>query len=266
MKYIYTDYHVHTKWSHDIKENGPIFEEYALASQENAINICFLDHYEVFYVKNDKTYPFYGGKDKVIEYLAELDKVKENHDHLLSGLEVDYYEEMEEEIAEFLDDFEKEFDFIAGTVHETEYGYPFTTREKLIQLLNEKNQEEIIEKFFRLSRKMIDSGLFKNICHIDTIFRYINENDIKPFKNIEEYDDDILELGRACIGNNIQIEYNISGIRHPIKRPFPSKSMALRLKGEGAKFFIGSDSHSIEVFQASVPLVIEAFNTFNHDK
>ena len=134
MKFKYTDYHVHTRWSHDIKDFGPYFEDYIKVAEKNKINICFLDHYELYYIENDKNYPFYGD-GKINQYLEEVDKFKENYEYVLSGLEVDYYIDREMELWEFMDDYGKQIDFIAGTLHETEFGYPITTREKLLQLL-----------------------------------------------------------------------------------------------------------------------------------
>ncbi|GAG54424.1 unnamed protein product, partial [marine sediment metagenome] len=43
--------------------------------------------------------------------------------------------------------------------------------------------------------KMINSKIFENICHIDVIFRYINENDIEPTKDCNITEERVLELG-----------------------------------------------------------------------
>ena len=93
MKFKYTDYHIHTKWSHDIVNSGPTFEDYCKVAEKNKINICFLDHYELYYIETDKNYPFYD--NKIVNYLEEVDKIKENYDFVLSGLEVDYYKDRE---------------------------------------------------------------------------------------------------------------------------------------------------------------------------
>ncbi|MHA1526316.1 MAG: hypothetical protein ACTSQD_04735, partial [Promethearchaeota archaeon] len=178
MKYKYTDYHLHTYWSHDIANWGPSFQDYAEIAESNEINICFLDHYELFYIEHDKTYPFFGGK--IEQYLEEVDKIKATYDFILSGLEVDYYKEYKDQLKEFMDEYEKQFDFIAGTIHETDLGLPVTTREKLVELLKTKNTNQVVNRFFELSEDMIKSNIFKNICHLDTIFRYINTRDLKP--------------------------------------------------------------------------------------
>jgi HisJ family histidinol phosphate phosphatase len=257
MRFKYTDYHVHTNWSHDIAEFGPEFEDYLAIAERNRINICFLDHYELYQIENDKNYPFYGGK--IVNYLEEVDKIKETYDFVLSGLEVDYYPDREDELRNFKDDYGKQFDFLAGTLHETEHGLPVTTRKKLMKLLNKKRIKQVVVEFFHLSKQMIQSKIFENICHLDTIFRYINRKDVQPTFDLEVSEKRVLELGRLCISNDIRIEYNLSGLRYPIKRPFPAKKVIKELRREGAKFFVGSDSHSINYFRTNVKKVKKAY-------
>ncbi|MBD3342000.1 MAG: histidinol-phosphatase HisJ family protein [Candidatus Lokiarchaeota archaeon] len=258
MKYKYTDYHIHTRWSHDIAKNGPSFEDYAIIAEKRKINICFLDHYEFYYIENDPNYPFYG--IPIEDYLNEIDKIKQTYNNVLSGLEIDYYSEYKTEIQDFVDDYEKDFDFLAGTLHETDYGYPFTTRSKLISLLEKKKIKQILDEFFILSKEMIESKIFKNICHLDTIYRYINSNDLKPTYECDLSDDRILKLGRKCIKNNTRIEYNLSGIRYPIGRPFPSPHIIALLIKEGAEVFVGSDSHSVNYFSTQINNVKKTIN------
>lgn len=257
MKFKYTDYHVHTKWSSDIQENGPVFEDYIKIAEDNEINICFLEHYELYSIERDKTNPFYNGK--IDNYLEEIDQLKENYNNILGGLEVEYYQDREIELMEFMDDYGKELDFIGGTVHEWIYSYPITTREKLIQLLEKVQMKQVINDYFEIYKMMIKSKIFKNVCHLDTIFRYINENDIIPLDDCNISEDRVLNLGRLCIKNKIRIEYNLSGTRFPINRPFPAKEVAEQLKSERAKFFVGSDSHSLEFFQETIPKVKQAY-------
>jgi len=102
---------------------------------------------------------------------------------------------------------------------------------------------------------MINSRIFNNVCHLDTIFRYINSNDIIPTTDCDCSEERVLKLGRACIKNNIKIEYNLSGTNHPVQRSFPSRSVIIQLIKEGAKIFIGSDSHHIDYFKSIIPLL-----------
>ncbi|MHA2034785.1 MAG: hypothetical protein ACW98X_00035 [Promethearchaeota archaeon] len=262
MKFKFTDYHVHTaKWSTDIDINGPKFEDYIRIAEIQEINICFLDHFELYSIENDKTNPFSDGN--LENYLEEIDELKETYDFIYSGLEVEYYKDREMELLEFMDDYNRELDFIGGTIHEWILGYPITTRIKLVKLLEKKKMNKVIDEYFETCENMINSKIFANICHIDTIFRYINENDIRPTKDCNISEERVLELGRMCIKNNLRIEYNISGEKFPIGRPFPSKPIMSQLIEEGAKYFVGSDSHSLDYFEMQVPKVKKAYKYLN---
>jgi HisJ family histidinol phosphate phosphatase len=258
MKYKFTDYHIHTaNWSTDVGKDGPKFEDYIKIAEINEINICFLEHYELYSIESDKTNPFHNGN--IENYLEELDELKETYDFIYSGLEVEYYKDRETELLEFMDDYESELDFIGGTLHEWIFGYPVTGKKKLLELLNKKKMKDVIDEYFDISKTMINSKIFKNICHLDVIFRYINRNDIEPEKDCDTSEERVFELGKLCIKNNMSIEYNLSGRRFSIGRPFPSKKIVARLKKEGGKFFVGSDSHSLDYFEQQIPKVIEAY-------
>jgi HisJ family histidinol phosphate phosphatase len=262
MKFKFTDFHLHTRpWSCDVVQDGPTFEDYIKVAEENQINICFLDHYELHYVENDKTNPFYNGR--IADYLEEIDKCKETYDFVLSGLEVEYYQDKEISLMEFMDDYGKELDFVGGSIHEWIIGYPITTKEGITKLLDKIPMKKIIDEYFEISKRMINSRIFKNICHIDTIYRYINKNEFVPSDECDISDNRTIELGHLCIKNGIKVELNLSGLRFPIKRSFPSMSVAKMLKMEGAKFFIGSDSHSLDYFEKQIPKLKEAHLLLN---
>lgn len=262
MRFRYTDYHIHSRnWSTDVSKDGPVFEDYIRIAEKERINICFLEHFELYYIENDKLNPFHNGG--INDYLEEIDQLKESYDFILGGLEVEYYKDKEIALMEFMDDYGKELDFVGGSIHEWIIHYPITNRERLEELTNKLSIKQIINDYFEVFNNMVDSNIFKNVCHIDTIFRYINENDVKPTKDCDTSDERIIELGRSCIKNKIQIEYNLSGVRFPVGRTFPSKSVVLKLLEEGGSFFVGSDSHSIGYFEDQIPNVKKAYDLFN---
>ncbi|MFW9880830.1 MAG: hypothetical protein ACFFG0_47820, partial [Candidatus Thorarchaeota archaeon] len=95
------------------------------------------------------------------------------------------------------------------------------------------------------------------------IFRYINSNEFIPKDDCDVSDNRVIDLGRLCIKNKMKIELNLSGLRFPIKRTFPSIDVMNTLKKEGIEFFIGSDSHSLDYFRDQIPKVIEAYKLLN---
>ncbi|MCK4779902.1 MAG: hypothetical protein KAT57_06940, partial [Candidatus Lokiarchaeota archaeon] len=95
------------------------------------------------------------------------------------------------------------------------------------------------------------------------IFRYINNNEFEPTEDSDVSDDRVIDLGRLCIKNKLKIEINLSGLRFPIKRTFPSKNVVKQLKSEGASFFVGSDSHSLDYFENQISKVIETYLFLN---
>ncbi|MFO8019173.1 MAG: histidinol-phosphatase HisJ family protein [Promethearchaeia archaeon] len=261
MQFKFTDYHVHTNWSHDIVNTGPTFKEYIEEAERHRINICFLDHYELYYLETDSTYPFYD--NKIVDYLEIMDKLKENYEFIQNGLEVEYYPQKENELRTFMDDFGKEFDFIAGTLHETKMGFPVTTRAKLMELLKKFSIGKVVDDYFSIMEQLIKSQIFENVCHLDTIFRYINEDDILPPKDCNISEERVLKLGQLCIENGIRIEYNLSGYKYSIGRPFPSKYVIKELTLKGAPVYVGSDSHSLEYFKQNVQNVKNAYKFLN---
>ena len=160
MKFKLTDYHIHTaNWSTDVGENGPNFIDYIKVAESNRINICFLEHFELYHIEIDKSNPFYN--DGIQDYLEEIDTLKETYDFILGGLEIQYYKDREIELMEFFDEYGKELDFICGSIHEWINNYPVTTRKHLLKFLEKKPLDKIIDEYFDVSKMMIESKIFK---------------------------------------------------------------------------------------------------------
>jgi HisJ family histidinol phosphate phosphatase len=261
------DLHVHNRWSLDIPQ-GPHPEEYMELAEKNKIHIGFLDHYEVIYQKNLEC-PFEDKKwvpidtfagDNWNKYLEELDDLKNNYSFVSTGLEIDYAPEDEGELSDFIKEYGSTFDFFVGTLHELERFRPVTLESDLRALIKKHGSfEAIVKIYFDLQEKMIKSGLFTAIAHIDTIYRYCGSiiPRIDQYQNSEfgGYTQRIIEL---CIKNNIWIEYNLSGFRYSLNRPFPPEKMVKKYSKLGAKFFVGSDCHTIPTFNRFVPKIKEA--------
>jgi len=263
------DLHVHNHWSLDIP-SGPKASEYLEIAEKNKIHIGFLDHYELFYLSNptcpykDKewipTWPF--DEQGWSDYLEEMDSLRSSYPFVSTGLEIDYYADMEPELRNFVEAYGDEFDFLVGSMHELEHWRPVTLPTDLIALVNQMGGfENAVTKYFDLQERMIKTKIFKAVAHIDTIFRYCRE--LVPMK--DEYDrfertKKIIEL---CIETGTWIEYNLSGWRFPINRPFPAEPFLHEYIPKGAHFYVGSDSHSVADFAEYVPKVQTATKLLN---
>ncbi len=257
MKFPHTDYHVHTNWSFDISKNGPSFYDYLDVCEEHQINICFLEHYELYYVETNKYHPFYG--EKIVDYIEEIDNIKESYDFVLSGLEVDYYIDRENQLIEFLDNYGDQLDFIAGSVHELMYDYPITVPSGAEKLLSIWSAEKIVDEYFYALNKMVSSNLFRNLCHIDIVFRYINPHFCNYLIDEQAIFNELVEIGKICEQKGVSIECNLSGLRHLIGRPYPSNKVISEYIKQGIRVYVGSDSHSVNNFRKNIPLVKETY-------
>ena len=263
------DLHIHNRWSVDIP-NGPKAKDYLKLAEENKIHIGFLDHFELKY-KNLELYPHlmkdeypawpWKG-DKWNKYLDEMDDLKYTYPFVSSGLEIAYFPDIEDEIKDFLHEYGDSFDFFVGSLHEFDAYLPVTQDYTLKTLIKKYGTfEKVIDLFFDMQVRMIKTGLFNAVAHIDTIYRYcgsfIPMKDEFLTSSYKHYTRKTIEL---CIEKNIWVEYNLSGRRFPINRPLPPTQFVKEYLNKGGKFYVGSDSHSISTFKRFIPWVKEANN------
>ncbi len=242
------DLHVHTNWSQDIALNGPKPQEYVELAKKYHVHIGFLDHFELLREKEDQ---WKLNLNSIELYLKEMEELKRKYEFITTGLEIDYYPELESKIEDFIENFGQRFDFIVGTMHETDLFYPVTQRDKLQELIRKYGTFEAVEeRYFEKFNQMIHSGLFKAIAHPDVIYRFCSKEYIQ--KRESEIDKKVIEVLKPCISNKILIELNISGLYFEIGRSFPSCNVVNHLLAEGATFFVGSDSHSTKDFEKRI--------------
>lgn len=179
-------------------EFGPLTKEYVLefvkeAEKKGIDEIQILDHtnrfkeFEPIYenlkihdeqVKwlNNKDSKF---KDNLIDYINLMEEIKKMDlpVKVKYGLEVCYEPEMEETIRDILKDYK--FDFLVGAIHSidgTLYDMSFSK-----ELLWEKyNVDDIYKRYHELLLACVDSGLFSQLAHPDTIklFNYYPTYDL----------------------------------------------------------------------------------------
>jgi HisJ family histidinol phosphate phosphatase len=238
------DLHIHTEFSPD--SQTPL-EAYAQVAEQKSIHIGFLDHFELAFLER----PDYLNYDNLPRLLEDFEQTQKQYPNISLGLEVDYYSARSTTVAEFCDDFRKDFDYFIGTVHTLD-GLAVTTKEELDVLIKRIGLPMIVQRYFDEVEGAIRSGLFEGIAHLDGVMRFVpmHSNDQEL---IDFWYQRTLEVGKECQKWNVIIEVNLRGLVHPWGKLHPSQSIIEDLMEAGAQFYVGSDSHSISDFEEAVP-------------
>ena len=238
------DLHIHTQFSPD--SSTPL-DTYAQVAEHSSIHIGFLDHLELAFFHRTG----FLNHDNLPDLLETYDQVHQRYPHTSLGLEVDFYSDQSSAVAEFCDEYRKDFDYLIGTVHTID-RLAVTVKEELELLINRIGLSECVHQYFDEVGEAIESKLFDGIAHIDGVMRFVPLFHPNT-KLLEFWRQRTLELGKQCQKNGILIEINLSGLIRPWKRTHPSKDLIEELVQAGAQFFVGSDSHSLMDFKNAIP-------------
>lgn len=234
---IYTDYHLHSTFSHD---GISTMEKHI----KNAINlglkeICFTEHYDIYDgLENNKLKTI-----DVENYVEKFNQYKEKYNHQINlklGIEIGLQPDIKENVCNMVKQYP--FDFIIGSSHITckkDISKDPTFFEGL-------TQKEAYTKYFKEvleNVKLYDE--FDVYGHIDYIVRYGGyEEKILKYDDYQEILDEILV---NIIKKSKGIEINTSGYRYRLNMPHPNKEIVTRYKELGGEIItIGSDAHKIE--------------------
>jgi histidinol-phosphatase (PHP family) len=238
------DMHIHTEFSPD--SSTPL-EAYAQAAEELSIHIGFLDHLELAFLNR----PGYLNFENLPKLLETFDQIHGQYPHTSLGLEVDFYSERQSMVAEFYDDYRKDFHYLIGTVHTID-GLAVTIKEELDVLVDRLGIQMVVRRYFKEVEGVIRSGLFNGIAHIDGVMRFVPlySSDIELN---EFWQQRTLELCQLCQKTGVLIEINLRGLNNPWGRMHPPQFLIDKLVHSGAQFYVGSDSHTLQDFIDAVP-------------
>ncbi|MFX0168885.1 MAG: histidinol-phosphatase HisJ family protein [Candidatus Hodarchaeota archaeon] len=240
------DLHVHTEYSPDALTS---LEDYAQVADQLAIHVGFCDHFELAFLERQD----YLNQDKLVNLFEDYDKVHSNYPHTSLSLEIDYYSNLASEVAEFCDSYRDTLDYLIGVVHTVD-RLAVTDQKEMDMLVSRHNLAFILEEYFREVEAAISSQLFDGIAHIDGVMRYLPlYSDSSEFELYWQQQTQL--LGRLCQKYDVKVEVNLRGLHHPWNRTHPSEHFIEEFSKMGVKFYVGSDSHSLQAFRASAPLL-----------
>jgi len=170
----------------------------------------------------------------VEEALELKDKYKGQID-LRVGLECDYIEGYEDEIASIIKPYP--WDYVIGSVHFL--GTWDVSDYRQLDGWNNRNVDEVYRQYYDAVQKAARTGLYDFLGHIDMIKRF----GYKPSGDMTKLERQTLDIIRA---SDTAIELNASGLRHTAKEMYPSPSMLEYACQIGVPITIGSDAHQPE--------------------
>ncbi|WP_018249163.1 histidinol-phosphatase HisJ family protein [Orenia marismortui] len=216
------DYHTHPLGHMDRKISKENIREFLeVAVKKDVSEVGFTDHNRYY-----EEFDF----DLIAEVAKEYPQIK-----VRRGIEMDYTPGKEDEIAEFLGQFD--LDYVIGSIHflgDWMFDHPDYTAEydnwKIVELYKE---------YFDYVRGAAQSGLFQILGHLDLIkvFGY------RPKKDIVEIVTPTLEVIAA---EDIVIEINTNGMNKPAQEFYPSREILEKAYELGIKVTMSSDAHKAE--------------------
>ncbi|MCX6236834.1 MAG: histidinol-phosphatase HisJ family protein [Bacteroidia bacterium] len=222
------DYHMHT----NLSDGHNTHEEMILAALEKGFDeIGFSDH---FNIKQPCKWAI--GADEIIQLERKIFEMREEFGHRISilfGLEVDYFNDREDDIRKSLQQFN--FDYVIGSIHFLgDWNYD-TDKSRYVEFSN----DFLYEWYFRELQKAAKSGLFDIMGHPDLI---------KKFRIWPETSQNQLfeETARIFAESGVAFEINTSGKDRPCGEFFPGNELLKALCNAGVPVTLGSDSHNKE--------------------
>ena len=237
--WIRKDYHVHE--SHSSDAPGATVEKYCRMAERRGIDeIAFTP--PLILTGPDVEHGV--SPEKIPEYLDEIEAAQgDTTVELRSGLEVDYFPEVERRIETVLD--EHSLDFVLGSLHYIR-GIDIGSRRNSPRFFAGRPLEESLDVYFDGFREAIESGLFDAMAHPDYFRKYLHLTRPEP-ATWKEYGTTIYEALDSLRSHSVGISVNSSGWRHGIGDVYPIRGLLEAANKAGVeKVTVGSDCHSIE--------------------
>ncbi len=260
------DYHLHTAVTVDahMTEEECCQRAIALGLRE----IAFTNHVML-------RYPEYAmSENELVDHWAHIQACQQLYPELTIrvGMEVDYYEGQDDEIAATIQRYEdvigRRFDFILGAIHHLS-GVFFGPSRNAPTLFNSQEVDAIYRNFFMLMAKAVRSGLFDIMAHPDLIKKYTGS--LHPHVPFDRYRAPVESFIESLLECGVGIEVNPSGLKRSVREIYPSASLLslyvseARAHGSEPSITLGSDAHRGENVGAYLLEGVRALRRTGHN-
>lgn len=229
---MYSDYHVHSRFSFDSDENPDTIINQAI--KLNMCQLCFTDH-------QDFNWPIAGETPllNMNEYTSTLAALKEKYKkqiQIITGIELGLMNGNESLCHNLLSTYK--FDFIIGSCHIVDGMDPYYS-----DFWQNRNDRDAFELYFKtLLDALMKFNSIDTLGHMDYIVRYSPNKDSNY--SVLDYQDIIDEILKFIINKNIKLEINTSNLAKGFDFPNPHTDIIKRYTELGGQYVtIGSDAH-----------------------
>lgn len=241
------DYHLHTSTSTD---GHATVEEYcAQASALGLEEIAITNH------MNLREGDYHLTPETMVGVGEEIERCRRSYPDLTVrlGIEVDYFDDLEDAIAVVLPAYAealgRSIDFVMGSVHVLR-GVRFASKKHAHELLVGADPLPIYREYFALMVRAVKASLFDVMAHPDLIKRFSGQH--TPPVPYEAYRQEVASLIDTLVASDIGIEVNVKGLEHPVGEIYPSAEFlsdyvgSARAAGSEPVILLGTDAHRPE--------------------
>jgi histidinol-phosphatase (PHP family) len=229
------DYHVHTfRCGHA----GGASEDFVRRAVELGLaEIGFTDHIPLYFLPPERRDPRLAMREEQFdEYLSEVERLRRQFQGQIRvrlGLEADYAEGWEEELARWLG--RADWDLVLGSVHWV--AGDWIDAPGSAARFEREGTEALYREYYRLLARAAGTGLFDVLTHFDLPKKHGH----RPASPLQEEEQRAIDAAAAA---GCAVEISSAGLRKPVGEIYPEARLLRRLEAGGVPVTFSSDAHA----------------------
>jgi histidinol-phosphatase (PHP family) len=230
------DYHVHTfRCGHA----GGASRDFVLRAIERGLTeIGFTDHVPLYFLPENERDPKLAMREEDFDgYVREVQDLRDEFRGRIAvrlGLEADYAEGREEELARWLE--RADWDLVLGSVHWVAGGWIDDPSSSPARFARE-GVEALYEEYYRLLAKAASTRFFDVLTHFDLPKKHGH----RPREPRSAAEDAAIAAAREA---GCAVEISSAGLRKPVGEAYPEARLLARIVRARVPVTFSSDAHA----------------------
>jgi len=209
-----------------------------MAIDRGLSEIGFTDHIPLYFLPEDQRDPRLAMREDQFEgYLREVEALREEFSGSIAvrlGLEADYAEGHEEELARWL--ARADWDLVLGSVHWVAGDWIDDPGESPARFERE-GTERLYDEYYRLLARAARTGFFDVLTHFDLPKKH-GHRPAAPRVEAES------EAIAATAESGCAVEISSAGLRKAVAEAYPERGLLSRIVSAGIPVTFSSDAHA----------------------